>query len=381
MIVSRLHSLFLVAASVCLLVACGEDKERPTFDPNNISESDMSETEDLSGPEDLGDTDAGDTDMGGANLCGDEGCMQGLKCVRGDCVPESAQLACDEVEDLGELAADGSAMASGDTSNFVDTQDASCVEVVDGFSGPENAFKFTVADRALVTVELTSLSTNLTWGFSVNRGTCLNGSEVVCTIAESTQFVAEPGEEYFIVVQPDAGVDTGQFELALNLQPRECAVPGERTCMGDTIQICGQMGTLECSGGCTGGRCDGESCDNPIEITAAMTLNGAARAHVDDYNFADRASCGSIDTPGQDFVLSFPGLTAGQTIVVDASQNDDLDHAIFVSDNCNATAECLASIDLGDRLEYVVENDGDHFVIVDKLSGSTGDYQVSVDIQ
>mgnify|MGYP003930511187 FL=1 len=108
------------------------------------------------------------------------------------------------------------------------------------------------------------------------------------------------------------------------------------------------------------------------------------KAYGINFNFAGIASCSTNGTGspslGQDIVLSLPGLTAGQTVVVDASM-DTQDDVIAVLPTCDPTPTCERFVDLGDLLTWTVGASGDYFIVVDRPRNESGTFAFSVDIQ
>ncbi len=385
-----LRRLVVLFVSCLLFSACGDDGGNA----NNIVDVPDSSMNNVNNVDDMGDMDDNDMDMGdmantnnnGGPSCVGVMCEAGLKCVRGDCVAMDAKLACDEVKDEGILPVTQAHTFVGDTTNFVDTFDTACVQTVNNYSGPENVFRFQVNARALTRLTLTSSATNVDWLMEVRTGDCgAAGESLVCSDPETTQFVAQPGVDYFLVVEPAIGFDTGPFQVAAQFQEQNCTV-GDRTCMGADIEVCGS-GTFACANGCNAGDCFGNTCAVAIDVNGAMSFSGDTQGYTSQFNFENEMSCspsmmGGIATPGPDMVLRLPGLTVGQTITVDTTMNDDNDNAIFVLTSCQApSTTCAAGRDLGDVLNYTVETAGDHFVVIDKLTASPKPFNYMIDVQ
>ena len=382
----RCWRVLFIALAVFAGSACGDDGPEGVNvqfvdsgnnknNTNNMTDMDTS----------VDDMDMGDGTNNANSGCTDVVCDEGQKCVRGDCVPEDARLACDEIDDRGVLQINQNYTLVGDTTSFVDTLDTACVETVNGFSGAENAFKFQVSVDALTRLTLTSSATNVDWLMEVRTGGCEDGESTLCSDPEQTQFVARAGVDYYLVVEPKVGFDKGPFQIVMQFQEVTCS-PGDRTCINDTVEVCGQ-GTYACAGGCDTGACGGDACANAIDVTASMSFSGDSQGYRSNFNFESETSCSpsmasGIATPGPDMVFRLPGLTVGQIVTIDTTMNDSNDNAIFILNDCTEPAQaCLSGRDLGDTLTYTVETAGDHFVVVDKLSTSPKPFNYVIDIQ
>jgi hypothetical protein len=366
------------------LAACADDEGNrqeviPTFKiPSPDSGEDMVDAS--------GDTTPGDVDLGESS-CQNVDCGPREKCVSGICVPEESLLACENVDDLGIIMAGEIRTAQGSTVGYIDTLRTSCGGMAD-LSGPENAFAFELDGDALIEVTLNSEAA-IDWSIEVREGSCENPTSIVrCSDVEMFRFFARQGVAYGIIVEPRQGIDVGEFSLSLETESATCQ-PGARVCVGDDLGIC-QAGTSEetyrCAETCVDDACSGDVCNAPIEVTASTTYIGDAEAHTNQVNFESQASCSAegsagYSTPGEDIFFFIPGLTAGQVVTIDASENDTIDHAIAIVSDCSAAPECIAAIDLGDRLEWTVTDPGDYFAVVDKWSSSAKPFQIAIDIQ
>lgn len=374
----------VLLGAALILLGCGEDDKS---NPPVVSTIPDVGTMDVSVPDVDADTDAtSDADAGVPGECGTLGFCEGsTKCVKDDCVPLDAKLACDEVTDLGTLDITQSKNFSGDTTGFADTLNSSCGEGTT-FTGPENAFRFEVSAPATVTVNLTTMA-GVNWLMELKRGACDVGAEIqTCSDSETFSFNASVGTVYYLIVEPAVGLDVGAFDIDLSFAPLVC-VPGETTCDADNVVTC-FGGTSEipygCADSCTDTSCDGETCAQAIEVTASTTFGGDIKAYSSTFNFAGIASCSTngngTATQGQDIILSLPNLTAGQVVVVDASM-DTQDDVIAVLPTCDPTPTCERFVDLGDLLTWTVATSGNYFIVVDRPRNESGAFAFSVDIQ
>lgn len=386
--------LFAIVA-VIVTGGCGEpedDGSRNILSPNN-STATNADTNNGNGPNNATNnattgTANGDPNNGFGQECADVVCEDpDRRCVKGVCVRSELKVACEEYQDLGEVDLRQMVTATGDTDGFADAIETGCGST-DGFSGAENAFRFTVPAPARVSFDLQSTAA-IDWAIEVRGDDCgSSAAQVACSDVEQFDFLAEPGIEYFILVEPATGIDRGAFQIAMSFEELVCSPPASRSCDGDDLIVC-QAGTSKarygCGTGCSTDRCDGDTCDNVFEVTASASFTGDTQGFVNALDFASQPSCSSggqqgIATPGPEIVLSLPGLTAGQTVTIDASMSDNNDNGIFVLDSCDDTSGCLASNDIEDILVWDVEVAGDYFVVIDKLTSSNKSFSYTVDI-
>jgi len=368
---------------VLLGMSCGDPQSTPPdpFVPPDMNGDLPIVTNDMGG-----DTDPNNPNNPPDLRCDNVDCEIGEKCVRGDCVPQSAKLACDEVQDLGILAIADTHTISGDTTGFVDTLSTTCGMEGD-FNGAENAFRFQVDKDAMVTFNLTTTSA-VNWLMEVRRSSCMDDSDIaICNTSENISFPVTAGQTYTLIVEPEVGINKGAFTITATFVERVCPSPGARTCVDGNIEECRVSGLvmLECPDGCTDGVCHGDRCDNAIEVTASTSFEGNINALASEINFGSEPTCSTngtngIPSPGQDLFLKLPGLTAGQVVTIDASM-DNQDDVIGIVRDCAAALVCVGAVDLGDRWEWTVTEDGDWYVIVDNRQPSSGTYSFTVDIQ
>lgn len=378
-------ALLLVAAA-----ACGPEPDRPRVIPDDGTNGSSTGTNNgtTSTPTNNGTTSTNNGTTAANDACADVECEPDRMCVKGVCVLADLGVACRDAEDLGELDVSGPVTIAGDTTGFSDSLTTTCA-ADDGFSGADRAYRFTVPSAVRVDAVLQT-SSGIDWVAEVRTGGCESTASVLtCSDNEQFPFVAQPGIDYWLVVEPYAGIDEGAFELDLSFTAQQCTPPGGRTCDGDDVLVC-QGGTSQarhaCATGCAGGGCGGDSCATAYAVDGPVTLSGDTSAYSETLDFGGQASCSmdgdqGISTPGSEVVLLLRGLTAGETVTVDASTNDDNDNAIFVQETCGDSNVCLAAQDLEDRLEFQVPADGDYYVVIDKLTSSPKAFTYSVDIQ
>lgn len=409
----RLRTLALLAAIVVALGTTGCNDEEgnngviiPGSDSGgdtgseDTTDLDASDTEDDTGPTDASDTsdgsdtsDTGDTDDGdtqdGDTDGGDTGCVSTADCdaeelcLEEQCVPLNAASKCQSAEDLGVIGDGETVTASGDFEVETDALAASCS---DGDDAPESVFSFTTDVDSVV-----SFDSDWAGQFDAKMEFRLNDcaeptpQATECFDADSDIFIPA-GVTAFLVVEQDAGIP-GSFDIDLTATAETCPA-GERICNDDSLRFCtgeGAFTEYQCGGTCTSGACDGDACQNAIEVTADATFSGQLGAYENSFNFDGNALCQAsgtnLPTPGPDMVFEFPGLTAGQKIFIDTETNDSNNNAIFIATQCGDTVACAETRLVNENGEWDVPADGDYFVIVDKITNGGDQFAYSFEIR
>ncbi len=311
------------------------------------------------------------------------------RCVRGSCINKSFKIACFEAQDLGVLDITQTKTASGDTKGFADSLSFECSQTENGFSGPENAIQFQLSADANVKIDLSSTSP-IDWAMDLRTNCHDPSTSVLCQDPETLSFPGKAGETYTIVVEPRSGIDEGTFNLDFEFTASLCSPAGSYSCDGDNLTRCVAGGAavqnLACPAGCSDAACIGNTCSEPIVVTASTTFSGDSAAYTNVLDFGAQPTCSpdavsGISSPGSEVILSLPNLTAGQKVVVDTSMNDENDNAIFVLETCSDQDSCLAGVDLGEKLDWDVPSNGDYFIVIDKITNNPKTFNYIVDIQ
>lgn len=394
----KLTALLAVAA----LAACGNDnndnnggvKVYPKGDTDVTADAghDAADPEDTgpdaTAPDDTGEPtddvgpDADEPDVTEPVQC-EDGCGPGEDCVNDTCrIVDS----CAAAIDLGTLAPGVPQTVTGSLFfEGVDDRQATC----NPGSGKNRVVSFEIAETSVVRHQ--ALWDSQYDGVVEVRTACDDDSAVVqCNDQEDRMMLLEPGRYYVLLNQVFGNAE--DYTLTLTAETALC-VPGVTTCDGDTLQTCPNPlmpQENECGTGCTAGVCTGSVCSDAIVVTGSGTFSGSGQAHLatsNNLNFGTNAGCTEDDdgtlipTPGYEVVFFLPGLTAGQTIGVDAETGDTNINAIFITQSCGDTAACSAAFRYSEDIEWVVDADGDYYVIVDKRTTSIAPFNYSITVQ
>jgi hypothetical protein len=284
---------------------------------------------------------------------------------------------CPRVRNLGTIqVANGTIMLEDSTAELGSSVDAACT--ADGAQAADYVYVFQVDQPAFVSTTLDNIG-QVDWAVEARRGQCTANTSFTCEDSGQTLFLAEPGQNYFFVLEPFAGTNEGPFRLNVGFTPLTCSPPGSFTCdMNDRV-LC-QGGTMEralsCGVACEGTSCVGDTCATAVPVMGSAgtyTFEGTMEAFTNNVNTIDLdLSCTlpfmgmpQLSTPGPEIFYRLQGLRAGQTVTIDARE-DSNDDAIYILSACpQAGSACIDVNDLSDRLIWQVTDDGDYIVVVD----------------
>jgi hypothetical protein len=369
----KLWFICVTLALVCLCApGCGDDDDDPNSG-NNITTNNGGP--DIGGPDadgpDAGDVDVG-VDVGGPDS--DAGPSQDT-----DTDPPLADF-CDAIEDLGSLGVGATHQATGDTAQGSHALDPSC-----GSDGrKEVTFQFQVDEPARVQLEVQSQTAD-EWTMSLFSGSCDSPEHVKCKEGTADVFVAEAGVTYFLSLE---AAEDAAFGLSLKTTALGCAPVGSSTCEVDQVTHC-ETGhnevTYGCAYDCEGDACGGDTCSSALVVSGSgsHSFTGSYTGYKSQFNFSNHPDCSfsgsGANTPGPDLVFSLPGLSGGDTVTIDAS-NDDVQQGIFVLEGCsNSQPDCVeGGLVLSEVLDWNVPDDGDYHVVVDALDQSDDDFEITI---
>ena len=394
--------LALAGLAFTLVTACSDDPKPPSVVPSPSNNTpDMSRPGDMSGP---------GPDQSGADMR--PGPDQGPDMRSEDMGQPTGQGLCTNLTKLGTIMVtdrtdtiQGSTLAPAGQPELPNGTGTQC----GGQLAPERVFEFQVDKPARLTATLRPKD-NTAWVLETRRGACTDAQTLFCSANVNAYTIAlEPGRTYYLVAEPQRQDAAGEFELDLKLTPLVCLPVGGTTCAGADVALCEAGGerqtTYTCGAPCSMNHCGADLCANAVTVSAGtFRLSGQAKAYKNSLNFKDATRCvnpdtlilpefeepipqpgspGNIDTPGQDVVFRLPGLRRGQKLTVDASNDvgDQADSAIFVLNSCDVM-DCRVGLDIGDKLtQWSVPEDGDYFVVVDRVRSSDADIAVQITIE
>ncbi len=324
----------------------------------------------------------------------DSNCHSSKVCVDGKCVLDTAARKCGDATDLGKLKIGVKKTAEGTlfrTSNVISTSCGPDDDILP--IGAEAVFKFTVEQDSRIDFKAKWLG-QFDGLIAFHTDSCeIPGSTMdSCFDHEQQSFYALAGHDYFMIVELNHG-RSDDFTVELTAKTIECIPgPNSNTCVDGSFNRCEGVGVIaeyNCAAGCTGAntQCLGNSCDEPIIVTASTTFTGKNQAYNDQYDFQYINGCEvdghEIPTPGPEIIFMLPNLTQGQVVIVDAQTNDLNSNAIFITSNCGLPSKinCLATAYDDEILTWTAPADGDYFVFIEKETGSGDNFHYSIDIR
>ncbi|MFW5968267.1 MAG: hypothetical protein ACOCV2_12150, partial [Persicimonas sp.] len=340
----------------------------------------------------------------------------GLGCeTDDDCDPnvedcEKAYCAGDECDTAIEIPADGDWHEfSYDSASFTDNYDIDGAECAsDSSPGPEAVYSADVEEgdviRAWWAGEADS-TISISSDCNDYKDTCAFSDNAVDDGAVALEYEAEEDGTHYIFADFDN--ESGGGEVNFGAQVLESCDPdsGGASCdSDDDVEVCrppGGLDTLECSGGCTDGRCDdadGDHCFNAKDIT-----DEARSGYSDSIDWTEYTNdmmtpevCGSgfgdptgEDVSGQDVYYEID-MDEGDRLVADLGSDDDqanADPALFLTSEClDPGADCIDSAEEFStstaEVEYQADEDETVYLIADNnYTTSDLEYDLNVDLQ
>lgn len=315
------------------------------------------------------DTDAGDTNNG----------------------PPPTGVFC-EATNLGALAGGESKTVLADFSTATSKVQPSCKRGI----AKEVVFRFKTTERSSIFASLgDSEIYNDDWVLQINHGSCGNIERLACFEGMPQGFIAEPGLDYYLVLEPlynDTPADP--VELTVRAESIACSPVGKTECSGEDLLYCQSDFTQvarACAYGCSDDACNGDICQNaiPMDSSGTMILEGSLEGFSNKFNFAGKPECFASGVPlttnAPEVLVALNGLTSGQVVRVDTSEavGDDNDNAIFIIKGCSSSAPtCVPGVgtDL-ETLEWTVTEDGDYTLVIDLISAQSPDFAYKIVVE
>ncbi len=356
------------------------------------------------------DCDDGEVCRSGECVDDDDDPCDGVDCPSGEfcdpdlglCVESEADegYACEVPEELHSLSEGDSISLSMDTTDQPRSSGTSC----DDSDGGHAVVKLAVDEEMLVEVTLEDQESPL--AMEVREGDCgdeeaaiWDDPQCIAMYEGVTQnFEAQPDTDYYIIIDSFLGAEAGEFTIDISAEGVFCLPRNEYRCAeGDIRRLCHnnqEYRDYECATDCEDNTCFGHRCDNPIEVTGAMTLEGNVNAYEDNFDFRPHPECSTdgLDTielegrrsVGQDIIFHFPALESGQVVYIDSTGGTADSTSYFgVVETCDKdNIECIGGEDQDQILEWEVPDSGDYYVIWNQSQVPTNDetFQFEIDI-
>lgn len=215
----------------------------------------------------------------------------------------------------------------------------------------------------------------------IRHAACADGAVEACATDREYSASLEANTPYYLIIT--GLLDSGGVALEIQADIPQCTA-GETTCSEGIQSVCDNSGEFDdfvCPGGCMDERCGGDDCAAPLTVSpepngAAIVLEGNRQTFSSRWDAMGGTGCEleagepPAVSPWSEFWVLFEGITAGQTVILDAETSND-SYGFFVLDDCSATT-CLAAgrFDSNDinRFTYTAAADGDVLVAVESMS-------------
>ncbi|MFP4597492.1 MAG: hypothetical protein ACLFVJ_04520 [Persicimonas sp.] len=334
------------------------------------------------GGSDGGGADEDANEDAGEEQCPAVPCEDGEDCVDGECMVLTPQSKCDDAEHLGTLS-EGSPITISDTTDGA----TDVVETMCSTGGDELIYSFDVAEDSVVSfTESWPEQFDAKVEFRFDTCTepdvdtrCFDGNDNISLLAGTTAYV---------IIEQDVGRGN-DFELELSATADSCP-SGVEYCDQGALQVClgdGQSDSFACADDCfDGDDCAGTVCDNAIEVSGSTTFQGDLGAYLSDLDFESNQFCQndgiSVSTPGPEVAFRLDGLSTGQTVEITAGVNS----AVFITQACSSPLVCedvLVTEGSSNTVDWDVSdgaNDTSYYVIIDKRTGTSGEFTYGFDI-
>lgn len=370
------------------------DTGTDTTAPTDTDTSDTGE-DGRSGPPDIDTGTAPQDADGGDDLCGETTCGADELCVDDSCV-DAAQAQCDAASDLGTLehGSSNTLTASGSFDGARDGLETTCASTSDA---PERIYTFEVAKSSQIEVS-TDFQGSFDAKLEFRQGECELGEDGLeeneqC-LDSGRSFYAPAGSTWFLVVERDVG-SGGSFDVDLTASPA-CSFGGLGSygCKQGDRYLCERVNgsinekQFSCASDCESGRCDGDSCGNPITITASSggVFRGDLAAYTPKWNFSNNSTCKvngtAVDTGGAEVVFELPGLQKNDKVSIDTS-GDAHDNYLYVTRSCASSVGQFTCVETADseQFTFTAPDPGDYYLIVDKGAVAPGPFEYQVEIK
>ena len=395
--------------SPCAGVDCDDGESCVVEDGEGVCRPDESNGEDLCEEVECGEGESCDPETGECVEDGEEDLCEEVECGEfevcdgetGECVEIDADpgYTCQAPSSLGTLGGDEEIQLTATPGEQPSTARTECSNVDSGNA----VFEFEAEVPMDVDIWLSDQADDSQLVLEVRKGSCDEEEAVIdqpgCDNIyqddlPTYSFDAEAGETYYIIVEGRDTTSPGEFTLDIETDELLCAPKGAWTCHPDEEDVIVECdrGVEEiekpCGAGCEDDACIGDTCENALEVTAPMTIEGHTRPYTNTFEFQPHPECSSEGatgtegplSDGRDMVFFLPGLEAGQIVIADASDSPQLNYFGVVQECDAANIACIHGESLDQTMEWEVPESGDYYVIITRNTSNAGDFTYSIDI-
>ena len=365
--------------------------EGVSCDEGQVCDPDSGDCVDDGGEEDL----CQGVDCGALETCNDE---------TGECVDIDAAegYTCQAPNQLGALEGGQTMTVSGSPAAQPSTEETSCTLTESGNA----VWEFETDVPLQIDVGIDAMESDELLVAEVRQEDCSDPEALIEGQAcdnlnhdgTSFSFTVGGGSTYYLIVEGRSTMVPADFDLELSTTDLMCYPEGSWRCDPDEDDIILECddGLAEnpetCGSGCEDDACLGDTCENAIEVTDSVTIEGNTRPFNNTFDFESFPECttegaagvGTGDTgpvtDGRDMVFYLPGLESGQVVVADTSETDQRNY-FGVVEECDATnISCVYAESFDQTMEWQVEESGDYYVIVTRNTINSGDFVYSIEI-
>ncbi|MEZ4458602.1 MAG: hypothetical protein R3E66_02520 [bacterium] len=178
---------------------------------------------------------------------------------------------------------------------------------------------------------------------------CVVGSDIAASNNETVQWLAD-GSTYYVIVDTNSGLATGDFTVSASWQPPQCVPGANLGCSGTSLSYCSDVGapaTYACQGGCTANACgtpSGQICADAVTLISGTSVT-APFSGVNSINptVGQHGACTFLasEAPVGSDVIYTASLRAGEYLFADYTSSSSYAMMYLLTD-CSDTDSCVA---------------------------------------